>query len=394
MNLKFDFTDRFTRISKAATVAGMALTLAAVAACAPAEGEGTGTAGGAEGQDVSEFVTAVSEHEKGPTTFAGPTSGKPAPTGKNLAVIPCGVAVGGCNTPGEAAKAAAEGIGWKVTVYDGQANPRTQNQMVLNAISGGADAIITVAVDQKLIQQGLEAAKKAGVPVISMNNGTGTPNPQVASSDKFTFTADVSPDYGGNGKMQAEWVIAQSKGNAVVMPVVTQEYTSNTVTFEAFKKEMARCSTCKVLDPVDFTTAEIASGALGTRTVAALQSKPDVNFIYTGFDSAAAAEVTSIMQAGLANRVQLVSAVGDPINREFIRKGQVQGATVVEIPSMLGYAAIDQVIRVLGGEKVFEPQNQGAGVVLLTKNNMIGNEEPWPLAFDVKAAYHKLWGVQ
>ncbi|MFJ1583774.1 sugar ABC transporter substrate-binding protein [Streptomyces sp. NPDC088197] len=388
-----------TSRARAAVIAAACIGLGLATACAPSnDGSGgdSGAADSGQSQDVSQFVTAVQAAQKGPESFAGPTD-KPVTVPKDIkvAIIPCGVAIGGCNTPAEAVKGIVKTLGWKPTIYDGQSNARTQNNMILNAVSNRADVIATVSIDSKLVQQGLEAAKKAGIPVISMNNGTGSPNPKPElEPGQIDFDLDVAPDYGANGRMQADWVIADSKGTAVVQPVITSEYLSNTVTYNAFVAEMKKCAACKVLKPVNFTTDEIASGALGTRTVSTLQQHANATYVYTGFDAAAAAEVNAIRQAGLGAKVKLVSAVGDPINRQFIREGDIQGATVIEIPSLYGYATVDQMIRTVQKQPAVEPANEGAITVLLTKDNMIGNNDQWKLPFDVAAEYHKLWGTK
>ena len=50
---------------------------------------------------------------------------------------------------------AGEKLGWTVKIYDGGGTPNKQNAAILDAISSGANVIVTIAIDPNLIQLAL-----------------------------------------------------------------------------------------------------------------------------------------------------------------------------------------------------------------------------------------------
>lgn len=58
-----------------------------------------------------------------PSTLQIPTVPAKAPKGIKVGIIPCGAAFHGCTAPADAAKEAAEKLGWTVTMYDGGREP-------------------------------------------------------------------------------------------------------------------------------------------------------------------------------------------------------------------------------------------------------------------------------
>jgi ribose transport system substrate-binding protein len=110
--------------------------------------------------------------------WPGPTTPAKAPTGIKVGVIPCGVQFRGCNAPALGAQEAAKALGWTVTVYDGAGTQEKQNTGILDALSSGANLILTTSLDPNFIQLGLSKAKEASVPVVSSSAGTDTPGDQ------------------------------------------------------------------------------------------------------------------------------------------------------------------------------------------------------------------------
>ena len=61
--------------------------------------------------------------------------------------------------------------------YDGAGNSAQQNEMIMNAVSWGADMICVCSVDPVTIQQGLQEAADAGIMVTTCSTGIFSPNP-------------------------------------------------------------------------------------------------------------------------------------------------------------------------------------------------------------------------
>jgi ribose transport system substrate-binding protein len=72
-------------------------------------------------------------------------------------------------------KSAAEALGAKVTVFDGQGTPTGAAQGVDDAVAAHADGIVTVLIDPRSIASAVGNAEAAGIPIIE--GDTGAPFP-------------------------------------------------------------------------------------------------------------------------------------------------------------------------------------------------------------------------
>ncbi|MGH9919996.1 MAG: sugar ABC transporter substrate-binding protein, partial [Nitrososphaerales archaeon] len=165
------------------------------------------------------------------------------------------------------------------------------------------------------------------------------------------------------------------------------------VTAAATFAELNKCKTCTIEKPVTFVVDNVASGSLGQITVGYLQAHPNVNMIISPYDPAAAVQVEAIDNAGLQKHVKLVSVVGAPQNLAYIRAGNVEVADVAEGNNYLGYAAIDQTIRLLNHKPVSQPNSEDDPLALLESNNLPAAKAQWGPTFDFASAYYKMWGV-
>jgi ABC-type sugar transport system substrate-binding protein len=108
-------------------------------------------------------------------SWPGPTVPAKAPKDIKVGVVACEAQFRGCYAPALAAAEAAKALGWTVTVYDGASAQEKQNNGILDALSSGANLVLTAALDPELIQLGLSKAKEAGVAVVSSSAGTNAP---------------------------------------------------------------------------------------------------------------------------------------------------------------------------------------------------------------------------
>jgi ABC-type sugar transport system substrate-binding protein len=382
-------------LGRTVAVIGAAVCLVGAAACSSSNSGASGSSGssGTSKADAP-FAAAVKTYEKGlPASFGGPaTSPGPVPKHASIWIIVCDSSLSGCTTPAQYAETAAQHLGWSVKIFNGNSDPTTQISGMLDAVAAKANAIITVSVQANQIQQGLEAASKAHIPVISVSQGTGTPNP-AGPALKYNFTVDVSADYPVIGKMMADAAIADTDAKGDILVMEDREQRELNVTAAATLAELDKCKTCTIEKPVTFVVDNVASGSLGQITVGYLQAHPNVNMIISPYDPAAAVQVEAIDNAGLQKHVKIVSVVGAPQNLAYIRAGNVEVADVAEGNNYLGYAAIDQTIRLLNHKPVSQPNSEDDPLALLESNNLPAPKAQWGPSFDFASSYYKLWGV-
>lgn len=327
-----------------------------------------------------------------PAYWAGPTTPANAPKGIKVGIVSCGAQFRGCQAPADAAFEASKRIGWTPTMYDGAGTQEKQNAAILDALSAGANVIMTVSIDPRFIQLALQAAKKAGVPVISGSAGIDTPNPIIKpEGDNLTQELDVGTDYGGVGRHVADWIIADSGGKANVLVFTDEEFYSVTAVVDGLLDEFkTKCPDCKVSPLQKFTASQVATN-VGQMAVGYLQSHPDINYIYAPYDPSAVFMVNALAQAGLGDNVKVASIVGAAQNIDFIRQGRIQVIDGAFDNAYMGYAMVDQAIRILNKQPLFEPHDEGTPFQVLDKTNLPSQGQDWATKSDYKDRFLKLW---
>jgi ribose transport system substrate-binding protein len=326
-----------------------------------------------------------------PADYAGPTTPAIAPKHLNVGVITCLSVLHGCVSPALGVLHAGEKLGWTVKIYDGGGTPNKQNAAILDAISSGANVIVTIAIDPNLIQLALAEAKKAGIPVVAGSNGIDAPNPiALTAQNGLGFAFDVSPDYGTLGLHIAQWMIADSQGTANIALFSDKEFPSIRAQQVGVLKGLAECQKCVVSKPIYFTATQIAT-ELGQMTVGYLRNHSDVNYVFGAFDPPVAAQVTALMQAGMMGQVKVIGGLGNQQNLSFIRAGRLQVADAAYDNEYMGWAIVDQTIRLLNKQPLIEPHNENLPFVVLDKTNLPAPGADWQAETGYQAKFLALW---
>ncbi|QRI63813.1 sugar ABC transporter substrate-binding protein [Shinella sp. PSBB067] len=323
--------------------------------------------------------------------FKGPTEPTKAPAQLNVTVITCFSVLHGCVAPADAISEIGKNLGWKVTVLDGGGNARQQNAAMLDAVSSGADVIANIAIDPNLVQLGLAAAEKANIPVVSGSNGIDTPNPVAKPAEgALTYAFDVAPDYAALGRETAEWIVKDSDGKANIGVFSDKEFPSVMALQAGLLDGLKDCKNCKISDLQYFTGSQVGT-TLGQQTVGFVRSNPDTNYLFSPFDPAAAAQVTALQLANLGSQVKLVSVLGNQQNLDFIRAGRIQVADAAYDNRYMGFAIVDQTIRLLNKQPLAEPHGEGLPFTVLHKDNMPAPGKDWTADPSYEDRFYALW---
>jgi len=385
----------------AAALLATSVVMAAGSACGSSGSSGSkDTSSGASGGppasgsvDVAQYQAIADKASQGPTTWEGPTQPVKPPKNVRLALITCAGVLQGCSDPAKAAAQAAKDLGWDATVYDGKGDPATQNRLVTQAVTGGANAILTFSIDPSFIKSGLQAAKAKGVPVGSSAQGV------AASSEGFAF--DVGANWERVGNLQGNWIVANSKGKANFLPMIDKEYASVVASAEEAVKVVKTCSTCNVHAFEEFVGANVGSG-LGQRVVGLLRQDPKIDYVLGTYDPAAADIATAVANAGMSKRVNVIGQIGLSQNFGLIRAGKGQAADVAFDQTYTGYATVDQLIRYMTKKPLVKSSSttdprfiygENVPIKLITKNNAPGEGEQYLAPIDTVNHFHKLWGT-
>jgi ribose transport system substrate-binding protein len=335
--------------------------------------------------------------------YAAPPTTAPAhKKGVKVWIISCGQASAGCSIPVAAAKAAAQALGWKPTVFDGDFGiGDAYNNGVREAIAAGAKVIIPVGVNCNQAKSGYQAAKKAGV-IISGVQSFDCNDPEVADGsplftvkDKYTKafpTASATEEE--VGRLQADWIIVHTDGDAKIINTDFVGITGGIYENEGFVSEIAKCETCSILTTIDYSPADTtAGGVLQGDWASALAQYPQANAGVNISDGIIIEDgmAQALQSAGRTKTFALVGNGAFAPNNTLMQEQNGQDAAVQFDTQWVAWGAVDEAIRALDHQSaVFE--GPGAQVVDAT-HNLPASGANYVARNNYAAKYKKAWGV-
>ena len=319
--------------------------------------------------------------------WPGPTSTPTPPKGKKVAILVClfGTA---CEDSGREAEKAAKLLGWKADVIDGKGTPATYFTAMDNIIAKGYDAIITMAIPESLIADKIARAHEKNVPVVGIAS-----IPEKNSSDHYD--AYVSFHEITGSALQAAWVIAKSKGTGKVVLVWDYGYPHLVAAINVAKRILAKCTGCTILEIQKRELATAADPVAMGKIATALLNKygKDLQYVMTPYGFGVAPLIEAFRAAGRTD-VGVLSNNVEKQQLAFVGNGQMPMDSGQSI-QWSGFAAIDQTIRLLAGEKALPDLGQGVSVHTFIKSNAPKSGVfDWKTLVDVEGQYRQLWGLK
>jgi ribose transport system substrate-binding protein len=391
----------------AALVAGCGGGDSSTGSSTAAETTATEAATGAEttgGEETADFM-AEAEKElaadyKG--RFTKPPTGAPKPkSGVNIWLISCGEASQGCSEPIAAAKKASEKLGWKPTVIDGNFGiGDAYNSGIRQAISAGAEVIITVGVNCDQAKSGYQAAKAAGIVVIGADSYD-CPDPQVeAGPALLSAETQFTPDFKTagetseeRGRAKADWIIVHTEGEAKVINTDFAALTGGRYEDIGFEEELKKCTTCEVVKKIEYTPTDTSNGVLKQGWASALTQYPEANAGVNTSDGIIIQDglAQALQSAGRTKTFALVGGEGYAPNVELIRSENGESAATPFDSNWLAWGSVDTAIRIMAGE---EAVPEGMGIQVIDKEHNLPEEgQAYHAPVDFEAAYEKAWGI-
>jgi ribose transport system substrate-binding protein len=344
--------------------------------------------GGGNGQ-VEAFDTKIDgliEEASAPTESTPPTSGPEAQAGKTVAIIPCAEGAEGCKRIADAAEQAAKAIGWKVLRLDGGGTPDKMGAAIRDAITGGADAMTLIAIDSSVVSGPLRAAKKAGISLV----GVAAANPD----GLYEATLYPGKDNERGGYMVGAALYQATDRDLKLVGMLDDSAEPTRLRNVGIKKFISECQEaggkCEIVGDGSFTIPDLTT-RLPQLAVNAARQSADANAIWVSHDAGMSFVVPALKQAGLDDLVGGATD-GNAANLKFVRDGDIQQFDWSYPLEWTGYATIDQINRLLAGEKIEgEAVNQGMAPRLITPDNVpesgVYNGET-----DVVPLYEEVWG--
>ncbi len=370
------------------SIAAASLTGCSVISTGNDGGSTASATGSSDSAGVAYATAQIAKAKKNPAFVApGPAFDASKAKGKSVWFIPNSSSIPFTLAVQKAFSAVADKAGLKLTVWPSTGNPTDWVQGVNQAIAQHADLVVMAAPPQ-LVGPQLADLKAAGIPVV-------VPHQYDPTMDKpDNVTAFEYAPFLDAGKLMADQAIVDTKGKADALVITTNESPPSKPMADAVRAEFkAHCDDCSITE-VNVPAADWGSKMQSTVQNALLRD-PKMNYIITLFDSATQFVIPGIAAAGKTGTVGLASFNNTPFALTNVQKGAMN-MDVGESITWIGYASMDQVLRILSG--VTPAKKESATLRVFTKDNadVLGdpadNEKGYSDSYI--AAYEKLWGLK
>src|SRR4051794_18848409 len=395
-------TRRLLRLSapRVAMLGGMAVSVAVLSACSGTSNTASSNPppGGNPSSSADVTNPVLAQVYKG--TLASPdTASRPGVKGKNIWIISGGQSSESSSVPVNAAKAAAEKLGWKVHIYDTQLNPANDAPGVSQAIAAHADGIILDAIDCSFVKSQLEQAKAQNIVTVPIyaydcDDAYSGKGGQRLFSGYINYGPVANKNLGAfaekYGFAQGQAAIAATGGKAKVIFFNDTQVTVLHYTGKGFLDAIHQCGGCKIVKSIDFTGLQLGPQLQQTATSALLQH-PEANVVKSPFTAATLLSIApAVLQSGHGSNLYVMGGEGFADELNLLRNHQGVNAVMISPSDWTGWAAVDSMNSMFAGKK---PAYSGLGWQLVDSTHNLPGSGAWVPPVDFKAIYAKAWGV-
>lgn len=312
--------------------------------------------------------------------------------GKSIYYISAGLAFPFSQEVVKGVTDATEALGMTVTVTDAAGDSSKASSHIDRAVGQSSSAIILQGVDPYTITASISDAKKAGIPVISV---AALPAGPVASElVEAGVNASVQFSFDEIAKALAAYIAANSgESGSHVGLIGSSTFRTDPFFLTAFTAELTRlCPKCEVAQK-DSPLMQWQNLPALTRTMITVD--PELDYIVPVVDAMAPGVKSAIVAAGAGDRIKIVTANASlPDMQAIATKTDQEVANIGASNERMGWAAVDQVARVLSGK---EPVVESQPLRLFTTENIDDVDLKKPAGewygFDYQGFYKGLWGL-
>lgn len=377
-----------SRLSAAAVASGAvaALLLTACSSAAPAASQGGQPTATATSPGLAAAEQAVAAYSRPPAAL-GVTQPLPAapPKGKTVVFLQCEVQQ--CIYGGDGFRAAAAAVGWTVkTLPWVSTNPATLVSALQQALTlRPKPYAVSLSGLPQVIWASEEAAyAKAGVLMVPWSIGPVTTNATVIANILAPQDSELQ------GKLLADWFIADSKGKGNVLQQDIPQYPTIGEVGSGFRDEVAgRCPGCKVTT-LDVTGTEVAANGVTSAIVSALQRNPSIGYVAASDIALAPGLPAALKAAGLTD-VKILGGAATPIDEQNVRDG-TEAAVMQNDLVYCGWQIMDVLLRHEAG-MTFTVDDGGMPQQILTKATIGPATDSALVPAGYPALFQKLWHV-
>jgi ribose transport system substrate-binding protein len=314
--------------------------------------------------------------------------------GKTVFEIPITSEVPFITAVEEGMRRAAEMVGAKLVVYPNQGEPSQWAQGIRTAIAQNANAITLFAQNPALLGPQIEQAEKAGIPVIVVRTSGEEERCQADRDGEVYGTTCVPGPFEQAGRIEADWVIVDSEGDANVLVITSNDARSTVPLLKGLRGEFAdKCPSCKVRY-VDVPIPDW-SQRVQTEVQSALLRDPEIDYIIPIYDSMSRYVVPALRASNATERVKISTFNGTPFVLEMLQDEDIVSMDVGENLAWVGWATMDQAFRAIAGLR--PARSEHTPLRVFDDSNIDATGRPPQLDQGYGDAfvrgYEELWGV-
>ena len=257
------------------------------------------------------------------------------------------------------AEAAATEYNLKLNIIgpDTEEDYEPQNQMVADAVSEGAEAIVFSAIDYENNAAAIDAAAKEGVKIVAIDSNV----------DSEAVSTYIGTDNYAAGQMAAQAALERVK-TPLKVGIVNYDISSangqerERGALDAFA-DSGRAEVVIVIN----TLAEARHAQMDTATLLAVH--PEINVLLAFNEPTSVGAAQAIEQLGLCNSVFLVGFDSNVATVDGLQEGSVD-ALIVQNPYAMGYLGVESAYKLLAGQAGSMERIVDTSTQIVDRNNL------------------------
>ncbi|GGJ42834.1 sugar ABC transporter substrate-binding protein [Streptomyces brasiliensis] len=386
------------RVAKPALAAALAAgVVSGLAACGSSNATDS-SAGGApvDSSAIGDTAKAAVAAVEGPIT-SWPTrtkiDGVPDLKGKSIVYVEINGAISSIQQFGVGLTEAMKALGATVTVCDAKSNPTQAADCITKAVDSGAAGIVASSISYNMAPSAIDAATKAGVPVLIAGGGVSSARP----ADKTLAYYDTGSRLVGVWDLLNDIALQNHGADSSVLWVYNTDNELNKISAQtAIADYKKACPDCGIT-PISFTTANLSQ--LPAAISAALVAHPDVNTVIVPVDAFVTQAQQGIQGAGGSSKPDIVSMSGSLAGLQLVKSGVLKAD--VGYPLIYeGWVYGNALLELMSGKsvdslanpplRVFDSSNIGS----LKLDQASSTSGVWYGDESYKQAFLTAWGVK
>jgi ribose transport system substrate-binding protein len=257
----------------------------------------------------------------------------------------------------EGAQNAAKAAGVNLEIYNSNNDPNAQNNAIETYIQQKVDAILVVAIDVNGIKPAITEAKKAGIPVVTIDAIVNGDNSVQVGVDNKKVGVDI-------GKFTANLINKSLGGNAQIGVVGALNSFIQNVRLDGFKEGVASAPGAKIVATVDGQNVQDQAQTAAENLIS---GNPTLQVVYATGEPALIGLVAAALSQNATDHLKIV---GWDLSAQAI-KGIDSGfvaAVVQQDPEGEGKAAVGAALKLINKQPV--EKNISVPVTIVTKANV------------------------